>query len=134
MLELFDELVYFTRAFPHRNLTLEVVLVDIEEHRYPSRKRRRRWRKQFSVGDHKLLAVRESLQIATADDLRQLIACPLPTPFDTAQLAAGLEVHRFDAQRIAYVLRKMGSVQTVGKRRGAWLYQWNEVAKSRKAA
>ena len=31
--DLFDELVYFTRVFPHRNLTLETPLVEIEEWR-----------------------------------------------------------------------------------------------------
>jgi hypothetical protein len=30
LLDIFDELVYFTRVFPHRRLTLEVVLVEIE--------------------------------------------------------------------------------------------------------
>src|SRR4051794_31327259 len=35
LLELFDELVYFRRSFPLPRLTLEVVLVDIEERRYP---------------------------------------------------------------------------------------------------
>lgn len=134
MLELFDELVYFTRAFPHRNLTLEVLLVDIEEWRYPSRNRRRPWRKQFAVEDQKLIAICETKRFATANDLRQLVNCTLPQTFDTAQLAAGLNVPRWMAQRIAYVLRTMGSVQTIGKRRGARLYQWKDITKTRKAA
>ena len=40
--DLFDDLVHFTRVFPHRRLTLEVPLVDIEEWRYPGHGRRRR--------------------------------------------------------------------------------------------
>ena len=45
ILDLFGDLVYFTRVFPHRNLTLEVPLVDIEERRFPGHGRRR-WRRQ----------------------------------------------------------------------------------------
>src|SRR3954465_8266102 len=44
LLDLFDELVHFTRVYPHRRLTLEVPLIEIEEHRYPGHGRRRRWR------------------------------------------------------------------------------------------
>ncbi len=43
-LDLFDELVYFTRVFPHANLTLEVPLVEVEERRFPGHGRRR-WRR-----------------------------------------------------------------------------------------
>ncbi len=34
ILDLFDDLVHFMRVFPHKRLTLEVPLVDIEEWRY----------------------------------------------------------------------------------------------------
>ena len=44
VLDLFQELVYFTRVFPHQNLVLEVPVVDIEEWRYPGHGRRRRHR------------------------------------------------------------------------------------------
>ncbi|MFT7644160.1 MAG: hypothetical protein ACI9G1_005926, partial [Pirellulaceae bacterium] len=42
VVDLFDELVYFTRVFPHKNLAIEVPLVEIEEYRYPGHGRRRR--------------------------------------------------------------------------------------------
>ena len=134
LLEVFEELVYFTRVFPHRNLTLEVLLVDVEEWRYPRRNRRRPWRRQFAVADHKLLAVQQTLKVTAAADLRQFIACPLPDPFHTAHLSAGLNIPRWAAQRIAYVLRKSGAAETVGKQRGAWLYHWNEATPERRAA
>jgi len=41
--DIFDDLVHFTRAFPHKRLTLEVPLVEVEELRYPGHGRRRRW-------------------------------------------------------------------------------------------
>ena len=39
---LFDDLVHFVNVFPHRRLTLEVILTEQEEHRLPAD--RRRWR------------------------------------------------------------------------------------------
>jgi hypothetical protein len=133
LLELFDELVYFTRAFPHRNLALEVLLVDIEERRYPRPNRRQLWRKQFAIEDQRLLEKRQSLQIAGANDLIQLIDCPLSPTFGTSHLAEALGIERWRAQRIAYVLRESGAVAAVGKQRGAWMYRWSEEAQRRAA-
>lgn len=133
LLELFDELVYFTRAFPHRNLAIEVLLVDIEERRYPRPNRRRPWRKQFAIEDQRLLEIRQSLLITTASDLMQLVECPLGTTFGTAHLAQALDIERWRAQRIAYVLRESGAVATVGKQRGAWIYQWSDKSRQRAA-
>lgn len=125
LLDLFDELVHFTRAFPHPRLALEVPLVEIEEWRYPGHGRRR-WRRDgdFVVEDQKLVAIHGEHRIDTIDDLAALIACPLPTPFDTAELAAGMQIPRWIAQRIAYCLHKMGATRQAGKRRNAWLYEW----------
>jgi hypothetical protein len=59
--ELFHELIYFVRVFPHPRLTLEVPLVEVEEWRYPGHGRRRRWRAEdFQVEDQKLLSVRQT--------------------------------------------------------------------------
>src|SRR5687768_2499129 len=56
VLSLFDELIYFVRVFPHRRLTLETPLVEVEEWRFPGHGRRRRWRKNdFQVADQKLV-------------------------------------------------------------------------------
>src|SRR3990172_12802028 len=48
--DLFEELVHFTRVYPHPRLVLEAVLVEIEEWRYPGHGRRRRWRQN----DHEM--------------------------------------------------------------------------------
>jgi hypothetical protein len=124
LLDLFDELVHFTRVFPHRRLTLDVPLVEVEEWRYPGHGRRRRWRENdHQVEDQKLLAVHRTCRLCTASDLLRLVSCPLPSPFSTADLAAGLEVERWIAQRIAYCLRQTGAVRQVGKQRNTLLYE-----------
>ncbi|MEE8453033.1 MAG: hypothetical protein V3R99_14000 [Thermoguttaceae bacterium] len=132
VLDLFDELVHFTRVFPHRRLTLEVPMIEIEEWRYPGHGRRRRWRENdFQVEDQKLVAVRQTHRLRTAADLVKLIDCHLPSPFHTGHLAEGLKIDRWIAQRITYCLRKMGAVEQVGKQGNALLYQF---AKRRRRA
>jgi hypothetical protein len=132
ILDLFDELVHFTRVFPHERLTLEVPLIDIEEWRYPGHGRRRRWRRNdYQVEDQKLIAVHETYQFQTAADLARLMKCPLPRRFHTGQLAESLGIRRWAAQRIAYCLRQAGAVCEVGKLGNARLYQF---VRSRKVA
>jgi hypothetical protein len=124
LLDMFDELVHFTRVFPHRRLTLEVPLIEIEELRYPGHGRRRRWRvNDHQVEDQRLIEVIGVHEFRTAADLCRLLPPTLPRPFHTGHLAEGLGVERWIAQRMAYCLREMGAVQSVGKLRGAWLYE-----------
>lgn len=123
-LDLFHELVYFTRVFPHPNLTLETPLVEIEERRYPGHGKRRRWRaKDFVVEDQRLLSVTAVERFRSADDLWRLVPAGLSEPFHTADLAAALKIPRWTAQRVAYCLRHTGAADVAGKRGNAWLYR-----------
>jgi hypothetical protein len=134
LIDLFDDLVYFTRVFPHKNLVLDVPLVDIEEWRYPGHGRRRRRRQgDFVVEDQRLVALRQLRRFRTAADLVALLPTGLPMPFHTGQLAAGLEIERWVAQRIAYCLRKTGAVVEVGKQGNARLYELAPAAKTQAA-
>jgi hypothetical protein len=124
LVDIFEELVHFTRVFPHRRLTLEVLLIEIEEWRYPGHGRRRRWRdNDHQVEDQRLLEVVAAHEFRTAGDLCRMLPPALPRPFHTGHLAEGLGVERWIAQRMAYCLRETGAVQSVGKLRGAWLYE-----------
>lgn len=130
LLDVFDELVYFTRVFPHERLVLEVVLVDVEERRYPgSGRRRRRRERDFEIEDQFLVGVSSTHAFATREDLLRLLPRRLPARFHTGVLAERLKVPRWIAQRIAYCLREMGALQPVGKQGNAILY-----AKSRRQA
>jgi hypothetical protein len=125
ILDLFDELVHFTNVFPHAGLTLEVLLVEVEESRYPGHGRRRRWRENdHEVEDQRLVAIQGKHRLRTADDLARLVRCPLPKPFHTAHLAQSLGVRRWSAQRIVYCLQRMGSLVQVGKEGNARLYRF----------
>lgn len=124
LLDLFEELVYFTRVFPHKKLVLETPLVEIEEWRYPGHGRRRRWRKNdFEVEDQKLVSIHGCTTLKTAADLWTLLGEVRPETFDTKQLADSLGVRRHIAQRIAYCLDKMGAAKQVGKRGNARIFE-----------
>ena len=124
ILDLFDELIYFTRVFPHRNLALEVPLVEIEEWRYPGHGRRRRHRaSDHQIEDQKLLTIGHIHCFHTAVDLIGLIPRKLPSPFHTLHLAGVLNVERRFAQRIAYCFRQMGATRELGKQGNTRLYE-----------
>lgn len=125
-LDLFDELVFLTRVFPHPNLTIEVPMVNVEEWRLPPkpRKRRRgRFRPKHQVKDVILQEIVSTHVFSSLESLLQLIQVDeLPNPFDTSDLAKHLQRSRPAAQRIAYFLRKTGAVKEQGKRGNAMLY------------
>ena len=123
LLDLFDELVYFTRVFPHRRLILEVALVEVEELRFPGHGRRRRRRaNDFVVEDQRLLEIVDTFQFRTLADLRKMLPSGLPSSFHTGHLAERLEIRRHIAQRMAYSLRETGAIHQVGKQGNAVLY------------
>ena len=124
VLGLFDELVYFTRVFPHENLTLETPLVEVEERRYPGHGRRRRWRQgDHVVEDQRLVAVQGVHRFQTTGDLLALLPAELPVQFHTGELAALLGIRRWIAQRIAYCLLHTGAAEQVGKQGNSRLYE-----------
>jgi hypothetical protein len=126
LLDIFGELIYFTRVFPHRNLVLEVPLIHIEEWSYPtpsSKKRRRRPPKKYTVEDQRLVEVVDIAEFRTPQDLTKLLPLDLPQPFDTAQLAKAMDTKRWIAQKVTYCLRHMKAIKDVGKKGNAILYR-----------
>ena len=69
---LFDDLVHFVTVFPHPRLTLEVLLVEQEEHRLPAPKRWYR-SKGFRVEDRTLRSVQERRTLHDLDDVLALL-------------------------------------------------------------
>jgi len=129
LLDLFDELVYFTRVFPHVNLVLDVPLVQVEERRFPGHGRRR-WRREsdFQVEDQQLINVEATHRFQTAEDLCRLLPTGLPEIFHTGHLAQLLHTHRWVAGRIAYCMRKTGGTIEVGKQGNSKLYRLRTAA------
>ena len=124
VLELFEELIYFTRVFPHKNLTLEVPMVCVDKVRMP-RKGRRRWRqKDFKVVDVSLESIDETFEFRQPSDLLTLIPWKKrPASFDTSDIAKAIDRPRWVAQQIAYVLRHTGAINEVSRRKSGIIYE-----------
>ncbi len=87
------ELVHFTNLFPHPRLTLELVLVDMEEDRMPKVKHRFR-RKNYESLEQTLVALNETVQLRKSSDLWKILPkVRLPKTFDTAELGRQIERH-----------------------------------------
>lgn len=122
-LDVFEELIYFTRVFPHPNLTIEIPLIDVEQLRAPAKKRRR-WRKDYRVQDVRLETIGGHYELRQPADLFQLIDWPsAPDHFNTADLANAIDRPRCFAQKVAYVLRQTGAINAVNRSRAGVVYR-----------
>ncbi|KAA5545480.1 hypothetical protein FYK55_07480 [Roseiconus nitratireducens] len=124
LLDLFDDLIYFTRVFPHENLTLELVLVQVEQVRVPCRRRRRRWQKDYRVQDVRLETIESTVQLRTAGDLLDLVGMKDHCgEFTTEDIAAVTGRPRWYAQKIAYVLKHTAAIEAVARKRTGIIYR-----------
>jgi len=121
LLDVFLELVHFTRAFIHERLTMEVLLTEEEEWRLSARRSRRRVHR-YTVIDRRLVRVLSHHRLDRPADLCSLLPPGLPQPFDTQELAAHLNRPRWFAQAVAYCLRETGAARVVEKRRNSLVY------------
>lgn len=121
--DIFMELVHFTNLFPHPRLTLELVLVDMEEDRVPKLKHRFR-RKNYESLEQTLVALKETVQLRKSSDLWKILPkVRLPKTFDTAELGRQIERPRWFAQKVAYCLRNSQAIEVVGKQGNSQLYR-----------
>ena len=118
----FDDLVHFMGVFPSPRLRLELVLAEIEEHRLPPLKGRRN-RKGYRVEDKCLARIVDRLTLETPGDLIDMLPAALPFRFSTEDLASHAEIPRWQAQKVAYCLRKASAAQQVAKSGNSLLYE-----------
>ncbi len=124
VLSVFEELVHFTNAFPHERLVLEVVEIEVAEHRVP-RKRRRRRQPDHRVVDRALVELVDRHEFRRSEEVAALLPS-LPEPFTTRELADAAGMPRWLSQKAAYFLRETGAWTTVGKQGNALLYATDE--------
>ncbi len=122
LVDIFDELVHFTKVFPHPNLTIDVVLIEEEELRI-RRRRQRRFGPNYRLHDRRLLSVAAAHRLETAADLLRLTPADLPATFTTADLAHGLDCPAWLARKAAYTLRHCGATRATGKIGNRIVYQ-----------
>jgi hypothetical protein len=117
----FEGLVSFPGLVWRGNFSVDVLLTHEEEVRRHDRSRA--WRRRgWVTEERRLLEVVDRQLLSTPADIAALLPVDLPRPFSTADLATGLGQPRWLAQKMAYCLRKMGAIETTGKRGNAILY------------
>ena len=125
--DFFLDFVHFVNVFPHKNLTIELLLTEQEEWRVA--KKAKRWRgKNYRVEDRRLSSVGESRELQTIDDLIGFLPSVLRDSkkiqtFTTADLAQEADIPRWLAQKMAYCLRKTGAATVEGKQGNAIVYK-----------
>ena len=127
--QLFADLLRFTACFPHPNVTLEFWEVHTIEQRIEKAKHRWR-RKNYQINDQFVDRVESKIVLHTAADLANLLnATELQNKtFCTKILADCLQVERFLAQQIAYVLHRCGATELVGKSGNSRLFEWSSAS------
>lgn len=119
--DVFRELVAFPELISHPHFTLEVLHVQEEQVRRhePDRAWRRRG---WVVVERRLLRVTGRVVVDAPSALADLLPTELPAEFTTKELAQVLGRPRRLAQQMTYCLRRVGSVEVIGKDGNALVY------------
>jgi hypothetical protein len=120
--DLFQELVFIPALLARRNFSLELLFIHEEEvRRYEEG---RAWRRKgWVVHERRLIEVVENRLFKIPRNLGSLLPSELAEPFTTSDLAEAINEPRWLAQKVAYCLREMGTIQAVGKNGNAILYR-----------
>jgi hypothetical protein len=121
LLDLFDELVSIPVLASNENLSIDVLLVDVEETRCQDG--RGSWRRKGnSVVDRRLIGVVDSMRFDSVKDFKELIPDGIEQPFSNKSLAQAMEVPVAIAQKITYCYRRMDIIELSGKKGNELLF------------
>jgi hypothetical protein len=117
---IFEELVRIPHIMLNSNLTIEVLIVEIEETRLNDGKGSWR-RKGWSILDRKLVNLIDQKIFHGANDYLSLIPKDIKFPFTNYELSKALKKPIRLARMITYCLRKSNILKVIGKRGKAFL-------------
>jgi hypothetical protein len=119
---LFHQLVHLPELITLPGITLELLLVDVEEIRQQGRGRN--WRRNgWGVCERRLLRVHSRHRFTSPHDYLALLPDNLPELFTSADLAATLPIPPALARRMLWCLRHAGLIVPAGKRQRTVLYR-----------
>lgn len=122
MLDLFHEAVSITAALASPNLRLDVVLTREEEVQRADG--RGSWRRRgHSIADRRLVEIVEIVRLARPSSWAALLPAALADPFTNADLAAAARRPRRLAERMTYVLARIGVLVEAGRSGRARLFR-----------
>ena len=119
--DLFNALLYAPELPLTKNITVEVVLVDITEKRVKDGKGTWR-RKGISKINKELSAYHESVLFAKKSDYMRFIPFKKGVEFTVTSHAKETGIKRAMSQKVLYVLCKMKVIKRIGKKGNAWVY------------
>jgi hypothetical protein len=121
LVDVFSELVSIPKLFLEPNFSLELILIQEEEVRRYIKKKR--WRhKGWETVERRLIKILERKIFSSPDQLGALLPENLPESFTTTDIADGLDIPPWLAQKMAYCLREMGAINLIGKKGRSCLY------------
>ncbi|MDF1514716.1 MAG: hypothetical protein P1S60_12985 [Anaerolineae bacterium] len=121
-LDIFAEMVSLPTLIHNPNFSLRVLYTREEELRRWEGSRAWR-RKGWAIDHRRLIDVVDSQTYTSAFDFAALLPANLPAEFTTRDLADAVGCRIRLAQQAAYVLKKMGVLNQIGKKGRAHLYQ-----------
>ena len=119
--DVFGELVSVPTMLDHPNLTIEVVLVEVDVVKVADASLRRR-RGGWRTVDRRLRSIVGRHGLRTTDDLLALLPEGLSEEWTTADVATLAGIPRRTAQQMAYVLRANGLAEERGRGRTGVVY------------
>lgn len=124
LVDVFSELVSFPKLFLEPNFSLELVLIEEEEVRRSIDKKR--WRhKGWETVERRLMKILDRQTFTSPDHIATLLPENLSESFTTTDIADGLDIPPWLAQKMAYCLREMGAINLIGKKGRSCLYSRN---------
>ena len=120
--DLFAELIRISSLFSNGNLSIEVLMIAVEE--IWCNDGRGSWRRKgASIEDRKLIRVFEREIFESKADFLKFLPKDLPDTFSNRNLAESLGISINQSRKMTYSLRKMGAIKQVGNNRNQMLFE-----------
>lgn len=122
LLDIVKELIYIPAAILHKNLTLDVIHVNVRETR--TRDGKGSWRRKgVSIVDRELVSVLDHHIFKCPADYKMLLPKQIPKEFTTKDLSEKGKIPRSMANRLVYFLRKIEVIYVIGQKDRFYLYR-----------
>jgi len=119
--DLFSELIRIPSLFSKGNFSIEALMIEMEE--IWLNDGRGSWRRKgASIEDRNLVRVFERRVFGHKTDFLKVLPEDLHDPFSNRNLAESLGISVNQSRKMTYVLRKVGTLACVGKKRNQMLF------------
>lgn len=118
----FKELYRIRRFLGDENLSIRLMLIDMDEYRLLDG-----WSRDKKRGSHRLdripLGIFDEMVLSSAQDYKKLIPSDLPQPFTNAQFARSVRFYKSGFSHVTQILAEQGVLVRAGKSGNSILYR-----------